>query len=73
MVERTAGSIDEALQQDAAERLLEWGFSYEEIASNLGHSEAWVRTVHEAQRVHEVQRSTGSRIRDRLITPEHEG
>lgn len=51
MEERAAGSVNRALQRDAVERLLEWGFSYEVIGNNLGHSETWVRAVHEAQRM----------------------
>jgi cyanate lyase len=50
MAERAAAPVDGALQRDAVERLLEWGFTYEEIANNLGRSEAWVRAVHEAGR-----------------------
>jgi hypothetical protein len=69
MAERTAGAVDDTLQQDAAERLLEWGFSYEEIATNLGQSEAWVREVHEARHVDDSDAGT---IRLRTITPENE-
>jgi hypothetical protein len=69
MAERTAGAVDETLQQDAAERLLEWGFSYEEIATNLGQSEAWVHAVHDARHVDDSDAGT---IRPRMITPENE-
>jgi hypothetical protein len=72
MAERTAGSVDGALQQDAAERLLEWGFSHEEIAGNLRQSETWVRAVQERQRIDDSDRSTRSRIRTRMITPKNE-
>ena len=68
MAERTAGAVDETLQEDAAKRLLEWGFSYEEIATNLGQSEAWVRELHESRHVDGSDADTN---RPRMITPEH--
>ena len=50
MAERTAEQVDERLQRDAVERLLQWGFSRDDIAATLGQSEAWVHEVEEMQR-----------------------
>lgn len=58
MTERTAEQADETLQRDAVERLLDWGFSQEDIAASLGHSKAWVREVQETRRIDGLRRST---------------
>lgn len=58
MTERTVESVDGTLQCEAVERLLEWGFSREDITATIGHSEAWVREVQETQRPQDGQRST---------------
>ncbi len=59
MAERTEVSVDERLHHDATARLLEWGFSPEEIARYLGHSEVWVREVQEEdQRLNTRDRPT---------------
>lgn len=38
VTERTIHAHDRALREHAVERLLEWGFSREQIDDNLGHS-----------------------------------
>jgi hypothetical protein len=58
MVERTADPVDETLQRAAIERLLEWGFSREEITATLGHSDAQIREVQETQRITDPLKST---------------
>jgi hypothetical protein len=72
MEELATRSVNRALQRDAAERLLEWGFSYEVIGHNLGRSETWVRKVHEARRMDQSNMSNGSEIQARMITPQNE-
>lgn len=72
MTERPGRADTGALHLHAVERLLAWGFSHAEIASNLGHSEAWVRAVEEA---HQAQPQGDSRIRnvrERTNTQENE-
>lgn len=58
MSERTAESVDGTLQREAVERLLEWGFSPDDIAANVGHSEAWVREVQRERRIDDSARSS---------------
>lgn len=61
MAERTAEQVDESLQRDAVERLLDWGFSRDDIAATLGQSEAWVCDVEETRRIHDSRRSTNQK------------
>ena len=61
MAERTSGLDGGTLQRTATERLLDWGFSREDIAATLGHSTAWVRGVQDSTRSDHWPRSTEHR------------
>ena len=72
MTERPMRANGGALHHRAVERLLAWGFSHAEIASNLGHSEAWVRAVQEAQQAETTADSSTRHVRERTNTREDE-